>query len=187
MSEAVFVVARGIIEKIVRGDDRLLPWLREQTSARILLPYSCVVEGLALVNTATCSGIHELARLLCSCELVLRAGRQVDESLPTMVLTPDVLLSCLVGNVSADTLRRVAKQANMKTYDAVLVGALLSTEPGDKLAPGNLAGALEVIHMNFVDPATTCRAEWPSQLSREYIGQIRRKVAEGWWGSTRSE
>jgi hypothetical protein len=131
-----------------------------------------------MANAATCSGLHGLAPLLCMCELVPETHKKVDERLPTVHLTQDALLSCLQGTVPSNTFTNLAGQVNVTTTDAALVATLLSVDETDHLDSDNLARALEVVHMNLVDPATTSRSEWPNELSPESISRTREKAAE---------
>ena len=180
--EPTTIVSKSIVRNIAQGAVGLPPWLITDRGAQalIVLPVSCIIEGLEMAETATCDGLRALARLICISQLVLHRGRidaaARNRSLPKAWLTADVLLSCLIGIIKADTLADLAKQAGLTTNDALLVAALLCTEKEDNLSPCNLAQALQVVTLELVDPSTTNRSEWPDQLSEEGIERIRTKA-----------
>lgn len=175
------IVGKGIIADIIRGEEVPLIFLRNQADeSEIAIPHSCILEGLELAEEPTCQGLHWLAELISMAELVsLSNSDQERTGNPTIMLTTDVLLSCLIGIIESETIASCAQMGKPVIYDAFLVAALLCVAEEDQLDTRNLAGALREITLKQVDVPPSDRRQWPQQLSQGAKLELRAKALQG--------
>ena len=95
---------------------------------------------------------------------------------PIIQLTPDVILSCLLGKIDSSVIKKMTDVHPVVINDAILVAALLSVSDEDDLNAGNLAAVLGVTSMKFVDPIGHDRTAWPEDFSAEAIARVREKA-----------
>lgn len=176
-SPETIIIGTGIVIDVIKNDKAVLTFLRKQAEDnKLILPYSCVLEGLELAQKPTVQGIHALAELISMVELgVSKPKAYKDSNGPLIKLTPDVLLSCLLGIIKSKQITDIAKQASIVINDAFLVTSLLCVLDDDPINTQNLTKVLRKVDMELIDPATTDRKSWPEQLSEEAILRIRSK------------
>ena len=178
--KTTMILAKDIITSVIEGDADMMAWLRNQMQEyELVVLLSCVTEGLELADPATAIGARALAALISMSrfqDMPKGDPSAVDENGKTIRLTADVLLSCLLGRIDHDIIRRMVEELPVIINDALLVAALLSVSDGDELHPGNLAAVLRATTMHLVDAEETDRAGWPEQFSAEAIAKLRDKA-----------
>lgn len=176
---STMVIATDIVIDVIKNDKEVIRFLKKQASDnKIVLPYSCVLEALELAQKPTFKGLHALAELISISELSVVLGPEVDEGddAPLIKLTPDVLLSCILGIIKSKQIAAISEKAPIVINDAFLVTALLCVSENDPINTQNLTRALRKINIELIDPDTTDRKAWPKTLSEQMISQIRSKT-----------
>jgi len=179
MPSETIIVAKDLVRDIILGDGKLLAWIQDKVleGSDIVIPFSCIIEGLSLAeDDATCGGLHALAHLICISELRVMSKPKRVESHPNALLTADLLLSCILEIVDSKTIESLSREANLVTNDAFLVVALLCARPEDRLHGENLANVLNEVRLDLIDPKKTDKQEWPRELSEHNIEKTRRKA-----------
>ena len=173
------ILTQDIVASIIDGNSDMMAWLRDQAQDnKIILLLSCVIEGLERACHPTNEGVRDLAELISICCLRVmpeQTGDLSEHAIP-ILLTPDVLLACLLGIIDSSIIAQMAEELTVLITDAILVGALLSIEDKDDIHPNNLAATLKFTSMRLIKPETTDRARWRQRLSAGTVAKIRTKA-----------
>ena len=168
---STIIIAKDIVKSVIENDEKCIEFIFTHVEeSEVVIPFSCILWGLEMADYTSAKGIHALAKLMSISEITVMCNDFTDsEDLPQIKLTPDVLLSCLLGIVKSDTIAKIATQGTVTTCDAILVSALLCVIEDDELCTKNLAEALSLVRFEIYPE------KWPAELSEETISTIRSK------------
>jgi hypothetical protein len=176
--QSTMILAKGIIVSVIEGEKGMMDTLRRHSrECELVLLLSCLIEGLERAESPTARGLRDLAELISIAHLKVIGDRSVCEpnAQTQGMLTPDALLSGVLGRIEGSAITGMFRQIPIVTSDASLVAALLCVEDEDDLTTANLAEILSVTTVTLADSSETDRATWHKQLSPATIRKIRSK------------